>query len=152
MCMYTWGNTIVHFPCRSSFLGLQVSWNLYPEFGQEALPLIWLPTNRRAQLKKKKTCIWKCFKYVRSVFCPPQAGCLPKPSVHLGRGGGSEEHGEQFPCAAALAGSHRALVLQSLPQGVAIWPRWPAHSLIPPSALLCILLQSVHWNKCIYYI
>lgn len=57
-------------------------------------------------------------------LCLLVAGGLPQPSFHLSWGGGSEEHGEQLPRAAASLRSHRPLFLHSFPSGGAVsWSR-----------------------------
>lgn len=51
--------------------------------------------------------------------CPvsSSAGCVSEPSLHLSRGGGTEEHGQQLPCAAVAAGTHCAFLVYALPEG-----------------------------------
>lgn len=82
------------------------------------------------------------FKTISFFFSPPSAGSFPEPSVHLGRGGGTEEHGEQLPRAAASPGSNRPLLLHSLPTGGAVSRRRQAHPLT--------LLEPVHTSSDTY--
>lgn len=49
--------------------------------------------------------------------CPvsSSAGCVSEPSLHLSRGGGAEEHGQQLPRSAAPEGPHCAVLVHPLP-------------------------------------
>lgn len=82
---------------------------------------------------------WVSFFFLMTPF-PRSAGGLPEPSFHLSRRGGTEEYGEQLPCAAASLWSHRTLFIHSFPSGGSVSWRRQA----PPLTLLDPVQTSSH--------